>query len=350
MQRSRLSDTILGWFRRRFASGHTAYEPRRGPRDHILILDGTASSLEEGRETNAGITYKLLREQGGASLFYEAGIQWQNWKSTGDVLLGIGINLQIRRAYGYLASRYQQGDRIFVLGFSRGAYAARSLVGLIDRVGLLQAHHATESNIRQVYRLYEYTPEPETLAAFRSRYCHPATRVEMVGCWDTVKALGLRLPLLWRLSEPRHAFHNHALGPSVKRGYQALAMDETRQAFSPVLWQQPDDWQGVVEQLWFRGTHGDVGGMLNGYEAARPLANIPLVWMLEKLEGCGVKLPEGWRARFPQDAEAPSVGTWQGFGKLFVLRQARVMGREPSERLHPSVDAPQIREGEVGFS
>ncbi|MEQ5868391.1 DUF2235 domain-containing protein [Sagittula sp. NFXS13] len=337
---SRLNKAIARLFRRPRASGQTVYEPRRGPRDHVIILDGTASTLRDGRETNAGLTYKLLKEQGDLSLYYEAGIQWSDWRTTGDVIVGRGINGQIRRAYGHLASRYRVGDRIFFLGFSRGAYAVRSLAGIIDRVGLLRPEHATERNIRQVYRLYEYAPDGESAEVFAHRYCHDVTLIEMVGVWDTVKALGFRWPLLWRLSEPRHAFHNHALGHSVRHGFHALAMDETRDTFSPVLWTRPDGWHGVMEQVWFRGTHGDVGGMLGSFQQARPLANIPLVWMLERLEACALSLPPGWRQRFPCDITAPSVGTWQGFGKAFLLRRQRVMGDDPSERMHDSIETP----------
>ena len=103
-----------------------------------------------------------------------------------------------------------------------------------------------------------------------------------------------------------------------------------------MLWQTPQGYPGRVEQVWFRGTHGDVGGHINGFSAARPLANIPLVWMLEKLEENGVELPVGWRARFPGDPEAPSVGTWQGLAKFFLLRAPRVVGADPSEHLHES--------------
>ncbi|MBP0481731.1 DUF2235 domain-containing protein [Sagittula salina] len=339
---SHLGDRLAEWLLPDGPSRHSDYAPKRGPRDHVIILDGTASSLQPGFESNAGLTWKLLREQGELSLYYEAGIQWRDWRQTGDVILGHGIDGQIRRAYGYLASRYRVGDRIFLLGFSRGAFAVRSLAGIIDRVGLLRARHATERAIRQVYRLYEYDPDGATAEVFARKYCHDVTLIEMLGVWDTVKALGLRLPGLWRLAEPRHAFHNHALGRSVRHGFHALALDETRHAFAPVLWERPAQWDGILEQVWFRGTHGDVGGMLGAGQQARPLANIPLVWMLERLEACAVPLPPGWRRRFPCDVEAPSVGTWQGFGKLFVLRSPRVVGGDPSERLHESVEAPWL--------
>lgn len=326
---------VLGWFRRRRAD-HTSLAARRGPRTHVIVFDGTMSSLEPGRETNAGITYKLLCEVGGqTSLYYEAGIQWRDWKVTHHVMMGRGINRQIRRAYGFLASRYRPGDRIFFFGYSRGAYAARSLAGVIDRVGLLKPQNATERNIRQVYRHYEAGAKSPAAARFAELYCLPEAPIEMIGVWDTVKALGVRLPLLWPLAEKRHGFHTHALGPSIRNGFHAIARDETREVFDPVMWETDPKWPGQrLEQVWFRGTHGDIGGQLGGFEEARPLANIPLVWMLDRAAECGLDLPEGWRARFPQDPAAPSVGTWSNWGKIFLLRKRRVMGRDPSERLH----------------
>ncbi|MCH2095163.1 MAG: DUF2235 domain-containing protein [Rhodobacteraceae bacterium] len=337
MTELRLGDKIMGWLRRRFATGHSPLSSRRGPRDHVIILDGTMSSLTAGEETNAGLTYRLLRRsEGSLSLYYEAGVQWSHWRSTPDVMMGRGINRQIRRAYGYLASRYRPGDRIFLLGYSRGAYAVRSLAGIIDMVGLLRADKATVRNIRQVYRLYRYDPLGETARAFAADRCHPSAPIEVVGVWDTVKALGLRLPLLWRLTEPAHAFHSAALGPSIRHGYHALALEETRAAFAPVLWQCDPGWAGHAEQVWFRGTHGDVGGQLGGFAPARPLANIPLVWMLSKLEHHGLSLPKGWRQEFPCDAGAPSCGSWRGVGKLFLIRGARTVGADSSESVHES--------------
>lgn len=317
---------------------------RRERVDHVIILDGTMSSLEPGRETNAGLTYLLLREQAPTarmSLFYEAGIQWQSWRQSNDVIQGRGLNRQIRRAYGFLASRYRPGDRIFLFGYSRGAYAVRSLAGVIDRVGLLRAEDATVRNVRQVYRHYQLSPNSPAARSFAARHCHPQVEIEMIGVWDTVKALGLRLPLIWKITEPKHAFHNHRLGTSVRHGFHALALNETREVYAPVLWACPKAGAGRVEQVWFRGTHGDVGGQLGGREAARPLANIPLVWMLGKAQGCGLLLPDGWRARFPCDATAPMIGTWRGWGRLFLIRKARPVGRDPSEYLHPTAFAVQ---------
>ncbi len=316
---------------------------QRGAVDHVIILDGTMSTMEPGRETNAGLAFLLLCEQvPGARrrVYYEPGLQWEGWRHCMDVVQGRGINRQIRRAYGWLASHYREGDRIYLLGYSRGAFAVRSLAGVIDRIGLLRHDFATERNVTMAYRHYRAGPDTRAARAFSYAHCHIESPVQMVGVWDTVKALGLRIPLLWMLTDKAHSFHNHHLGPSIRHGFHALAMNETRRAFEPVLWDCPPGWEGNVEQVWFRGAHGDVGGQIGDFRAARTLANIPLVWMLERVETCGLTLPADWRARFPCDPMAPMVGTWRSWGKAFLLRKRRRIGRDGSERLHPTV--PQV--------
>jgi uncharacterized protein (DUF2235 family) len=335
------SEWIRRWLHR--AKRSETARPQRQVRariDHVVVLDGTMSSLDDGWETSAGLTYKLLRSQAtaaGLTLCYEPGIQWRDWKSTFDVVEGRGINRQIRRVYGHLASRFHPGDRIWLLGYSRGAYAVRALAGLIDRVGLLRADAATERNITLAYRHYHRDPESVAARLFARETCHPEIRIEMLGCWDTVKALGMRAPILWRYSRVEHEFHSLHLGPAVHRGYHALALDETRDAFAPVMWKSDPEWPGAeMIQMWFRGAHGDVGGQIGSFLAARPLANIPLVWMLGQAEAAGLPLPAGWRERFPTDPTAPSVGTMTGWGKAFLRRHRREVGADPSEQIHPS--------------
>lgn len=338
MKWSRLTLMMQSLFRRK-VSGPSKAGPRREPQIHVIILDGTMSSMAQGMETNAGHAYRLVSELiPPVSLYYEAGVQFTRWRNAPDVMMGRGINRQIRRAYGFLASRYRPGDKIFLMGYSRGAFAVRSLAGVIDQVGLLSAEHATERNVRLAYRHYECDPNANAASDFARVYCHDSVQIEMIGVWDTVKALGIRLPVLWRWSEEKHKFHNHHLGESVKHGFQALGMDETRMAYDPVLWESRENWPGKLEQVWFKGSHSDVGGHLDGHEETRPLSNIPLVWMMERAEACGLPLPQDWRSRFPQDAQAPSIGTWRGWGKIFLLRSRRNIGHDPSERIHDSVE------------
>ncbi len=334
-----IRDWVLGLFDRKPRVKETPGIVR-GPATHVIILDGTMSSLRPGCETNAGKTYKLLREQGvraHMTVYYEAGIQWRDWGTTLDVMMGRGINRQIERAYGVLASRWKPGDRIVLVGYSRGAFAVRSLAGVIGEIGLLKANHATVRNVTQAYRHYREDQHGKASKDFSRLFCHDAVQVEAVAVWDTVKALGLRLPIVWRWFHDDQDFHNPYLGRHVNNGFHALALNENRNAYAPVLWESRDGWGGHVEQVWFRGSHGDVGGQIADDMSARPLANIPLVWMLSRLEMCKVPLPTGWRTRFPIDAGAKSVGNWSGWNWIFLSRRRRRVGTDPSESLHPSV-------------
>jgi Uncharacterized alpha/beta hydrolase domain (DUF2235) len=116
----------------------------RGSVDHVIILDGTLSTLEAGQEGNCGLIYQMLTEFGRTShrtVYYEPGIQWEGWRQAMNVVQGKGINRQIRRAYGWLASHYREGDRIFLFGYSRGAYArnagSRLPIGTIKTIRTL---------------------------------------------------------------------------------------------------------------------------------------------------------------------------------------------------------------------
>jgi uncharacterized protein (DUF2235 family) len=250
---------------------------------------------------------------------------------------GWGINDLIRAAYGQLSTKYRPGDQIYLFGFSRGAYAVRSLAGMIGGLGLLRQRAATERQIKFAFRLYERGQADEITRQFCYACCHVGTEIEMIGVWDTVKALGLPFPLLTYLAPMATEFHNDRIGRPVKFGYQALAMDENRQAFRPELWQAEDNWPGHMQQVWFRGAHSDIGGQIWPYEQARPLSNIPLVWMLERIERCGLRLPADWQARFPCDVEAPMVGTTRGIARLFWHRKKRTIGRFANEYIHASV-------------
>ena len=211
---------LVGFFRR---TERTVQQHTREAVDHVVLLDGTMSTLEPGDETNVGLIYKLLDEAAQSQrigLFYEAGNQWSDWSKTLDIIEGRGINRQIRRVYGWLATRYRPGDRIFLIGYSRGAYAVRSLAGVIQEVGLLRPDQATERMVDLAYRHYQVGSDAEVRQEFFEAYCHETVPIEMIGCFDTVKALGFRAPFVWKWAEVKHAFHSHHLGPDVKHGFQ----------------------------------------------------------------------------------------------------------------------------------
>ncbi|MEO0858988.1 MAG: DUF2235 domain-containing protein [Pseudomonadota bacterium] len=321
------------------------FGPGTGPQEravqdaktHVVLLDGTLSSLDVGQETSIGLIWKMLRDQGHDCLYYEPGIEWRGWRYVHEVMAGVGINHQIRRAYTFLAHRYTPGDRIILLGYSRGAYAVRALAGLIDRVGLVRADRLSPARVDQAYAHYRDDPTHPDARRFGALHCHPKVEITAVGVFDTVQAVGIRWPILWRLFPHVHAFRSHRLGPSVRHGFHAMALNENRRAFRLDRWRTRGHRTDSVQQVWFPGTHADVGGQVGRRLTARPLANIPLVWMLDQMQQLGLDLPEDWRARFPTDASAPSVGTWRGFGPFFLARKRRVLGMDPSESVHPSV-------------
>ncbi len=312
-----------------------------GTKTIVVLMDGTLSSLKPGCETTIGLIYKLLRRVAGPGLriHYQQGIQMTDVRSGLDVLTGRGTNRKIQAAYGALANWYEPGDRIFLLGFSRGAYAVRSLAGVMQHVGLVRDTHANTRNIRQAYRHYRDGPHALAAQNFRAAYCHDSVPVDAIGVFDTVKALGVRLPIVWRAFDHRHSFHTAGLGQDTKAGFHALAADETRVAYAPVKWVSDPTWHGTMVQMWFAGSHGDVGGHLAGRENVRPLSNIALVWMLDRLADQGLPLPHGWRDAFPTDVFAPASGAWIGRKKFFLSRKRRVMLRDASEQLHPSLVA-----------
>ena len=147
----------------------------------------------------------------------------------------MGINLTIYSGYAALSRHYAVGDKILLFGFSRGAYAVRSLAGMIGRIGLLKAEHMTSQRVLRAFRHYENNSKGPRAICFSRSYCHTDVKIEMVGVWDTIKALGLPYPLLNRMALMATEFHDHRLGPSIANAFQDLALDETRRAYKPIL-------------------------------------------------------------------------------------------------------------------
>ena len=269
------------------------------------------------------------------SVHYIPGLQWGNWRTSWRVLVGRGLSAQIQEAYGVLAARYRPGDRIYMFGYSRGAFAVRLLSGIIDRVGLLRSEFATTRYVDRVWRRYRGSRRSED---FKSRFCHVDVKINMMGIYDTVSALSVNLPWIAQILPNNYSFHNHRMSDCVLAGYHALALDETRAAYAPERWEA--DETGApheMEQVWFSGSHADVGGHLLGQETARPLANIPLIWMMEHAERHGLRLPETWREGLHINAKASSVGMSRGFGRFIWVRAKQQVKLSSFAWIHPSV-------------
>lgn len=199
---------------------------------------------------------------------------------------GYGFTRNVVDGYRFLAINYEPGDEIVVLGYSRGAYTARSVVGMISSVGLLTPKALIEDRLCQAEAAYRHLgpDRAQRQAEFREEHSRPGVRIAFLGVFDTVGALGVPGP-----SRRKNRFHDVGLSPIVERARQALAIDEHRITFAPCLWEVPaDDPPGRVEQVWFPGTHGDVGG--GG--ARRGLSDLTLQWMAAELREVGVALHE----------------------------------------------------------
>ncbi len=316
--------------------------PDRPPRTHVFIIDGTLSRLHEGHESNAGLMYKLLTRRGArradVTVGYDPGIQGAGLRKWVDVASGYTINASIEHGYAALASRYQPGDRIMLFGYSRGAYAARSLAGFIARIGLLRRRHATQRRVHRAFRYYQAEQVSTQAEAFTRRFCHAFVPIEVVGVWDTVAALGLPYPLISRLAPMATEFHDHKLSPNIRHAFHALALDETRTAYAPLVWKLQPDWPGHLEQCWFAGAHSDVGGQVGLHPPARGLGNISLIWMLDRAQAAGLPLPGDWREGLAIDAGATAIGNRRGIARMFVMRARRLAGQCGSESQHASVD------------
>jgi len=203
-----------------------------------------------------------------------------------DGATGWGINNNILSAYRFLVWNYVQGDEIYLFGFSRGAYTARSIAGLIRNCGIIRSDDL--SLINEAYAHYrnkkdaEWSPDGKKAQEFRKKYSLECT-IKFIGVWDTVGALGIPFSALMIYNRNKYKFHDTKLSSSVDYAYQALAIDEHRKSFDATIWQKSPksaDRQTpqVLEQRWFSGVHSNVGG---GYASAE-VSDFPLKWMIEK--------------------------------------------------------------------
>lgn len=260
----------------------------------VVCCDGTWNKPDSENITNVEKIARTVRTDPAATndvyqlVYYISGVGTSTYEA--DRLLGgafgFGLFHNVIAGYRFLAQNYEPGDEIFLIGFSRGAYTARSLGGMLAKVGLLTRVALVEERLPAAVHLYQGTPMPagafgESVDEFKHDHCHAAT-VTFLGVFDTVGALGVP-GFEWHT--PR--FHDVQLSSQVLCARQALAIDETRMKFAPTFWEATEGsatQDPRVKQVWFEGAHSDVGG---GY-AETGLSDTALLWMAREAHGAGL--------------------------------------------------------------
>jgi len=243
----------------------------------------------------------------------------------GGGIFGWGLDGKVKQAYQFLCQAYQANDEIYLFGFSRGAYTARSVAGMIRKCGMID--NPTPERINEAFKLYrrkgsQNSPDKPHIMAERKRLSPrfatsvkdadwrgsgAMVKIAYVGVFDTVGARGMPPSLLGPLAtawNSQYKFHDMALSSLVKSARHALAIDEQRVFYVPAKWDNLDK-QGLknglnngdvsanrpFQQMWFTGDHGVIGGSAT----EQPLSSIALEWMLDGAEGLklkrGVKFP-----------------------------------------------------------
>lgn len=295
-----------------------------------FCFDGTWNEIDSQHPTNvARIAQSISRiDRSGASqmIYYDEGVGTSATERWTGGIFGRGLTEKIIRAYHFLVLNYEPGDQIYVFGFSRGAFTARSFIGLVRNAGVMSRRSL--SNIRKAIELYlardeDSSPNSEIARRFRAQHCPDLClpgdldwrrkalenpnlsgitelRVEYLGIWDSVGALGVPRhlkPLAWINS--KHKFHDTHLSSFVRRARHAVAADEKRRTFEAGMWSNLDDLNASspdelrYEQMIFPGTHSAVGG--GG--PIRGLSDGPLEWIFEGARREGLE--------FDQDPQSP---------------------------------------------
>lgn len=297
----------------------TAARPLHGPRKRLIIAcDGTWLDADNGlmngqkappsNVSRMGWAIKETSRDGIPQVVnYQAGVGTSGGRISRVVggATGVGVKANIREAYTYIATNWSPGDEIFLMGFSRGAFTARSVGGLIGALGLLTRQGLP--SFGEIFEDYQHRADDRYVSGipdspfpdkgpFDERYIRELERlgltrrgipIKAICCWDTVGQLGIpRTPLLEAFqTQPRklreYQFDDTRIHPCVENAFQALALDEQRAPFSPAVWEkQADNNVTNLKQVWFPGVHSNVGGGYNDQE----IANITLSWMMSRLE------------------------------------------------------------------
>ena len=259
----------------------------------VFCADGTWEKPHDpltvsGDDTNAYKLFKLLLTTATQFPKYDDGVGADGTPidQLAGGAFGLGLFQKIKDGYTAIAQLYEQDDQVFIFGFSRGAYTARSLAGMIAICGLPTKdfdNHLVEIAF-QAYR--DKDDRAALLASLGANALYNA-KIQMLGVWETVGALGIPGALLGlNKLDPIYGFLDTSLHPDVLNAYQAVAIDERREEFQATLWTSSPAPGQVLEQVWFTGVHCDVGG---GY-AEDGLSNITLGWMVQNAIACGVEV------------------------------------------------------------
>ena len=283
----------------------------------VLLFDGTWNKPESN--TNVERLRRLIapRDASGVEQIVEyipgVGVAPGMTHLLGGAF-GYGLSGNVMAGYHRLCEKWQPGDDVYLFGFSRGAYTARSLGGLIRKCGLLKRGadgKLAQAAVSSAYDFYrDTTIQPDDPAAQNFRAQHSVEiGIHFIGVWDTVGSLGIPDTASWfPFARASYQFHDTELSKIVKYAYQALALDEHRADFSPTVWtRNPDSLkpgetltskkleQIEIEQRWFIGSHADVGGGNNCDGAGRrpdPLPELPLAWLQQKAIAAGLACDE----------------------------------------------------------
>lgn len=263
----------------------------------VLCCDGTNNQFA-GHHTNVVRTYKVAERSARQVTFYDCGVgtmpePWAKgklgrcWSMLKGLAFGSGFMQNIEDAYRFLIANYEQGDKVYLFGFSRGAYTARALAGLLRSVGLIRP--GTENLIPYALRYWQkdFRPLKPSLSRtegqklceeFKSTLARPCP-VHFIGAWDTVSSVGI----INQFRTYPHTAHN----PDVTHVRHAVAIDERRNCYRQnLMFRDKEQPEQAVKNVWFAGVHSDVGG---GYPTAKAgLAKVTFEWMMREAGDCGM--------------------------------------------------------------
>jgi uncharacterized protein (DUF2235 family) len=270
----------------------------------VLLCDGTWDRATRKSPTNVCKLSKALADMGTAAdgspivqlSRYIEGVGTSFFDRLPGGMFGVGISGKIKAGYRWICEQYEPGDELFLFGFSRGAFTARSCAGLIRNAGVLRPGQV--GLVDDAYRLYRSRgaamhPDGEAAKQFRAENSIDPVPIRFIGVWDTVGALGIPgVPA--RLARGWWGFHDLKLSSRVDLAFHALSIDEHRRPYRPTPWQHQSHSAGqTLCQVWFTGTHGDVGG---GYRDPS-LSEIALMWMVGQASGAGLGIrPDYFRS------------------------------------------------------